>query len=180
MYKCIVLRFKPAFLSFVLLVCWSMDAASQVDVTRTEPSASSSEKSNLLNPPRSNSVTPGPLENERIALLTAIHDAGRKGIGIHAYLVEFMALDQMVGNGESREGIQKRLSSLNSALNDQLSMLQHKLAFCHRHNAVSRTMQQPPMSLSMARLYMVKLVNADRAKYSLAPLTLDAIASAAG
>jgi hypothetical protein len=69
--------------------------------------------------PSAETVSPGPGEAQRKALLGKIMEAKAKGIGITNYLMAFQALDQSVKSGGSSTDILKRVDSLNSSLDEQ-------------------------------------------------------------
>jgi len=132
------------------------------------------------------SVTPkpGPFLTERIALLKAIQESKNKGIGVQSYMAAFLSLEGMVENGASKVNIQVRIDSIKSALEDQLlwrqRCIESKTVPVERPTLPDKQIEIKLMTLATARLYMLRLVNADRAKYHLSRLTLDATASAAG
>jgi uncharacterized protein YkwD len=168
-------------LVFLLLASGIVSASSQANETAKESQPSVPAKITpgvQLAPPLT--VMPGPLESERIVLLAKIREAKDKRVGIQNYMNEFIDLETMVSNGASQESIQERLNLLKAALDDQLSLLRLRLDSCATADADPQQKQSPLMSLEKARVYMVSLVNADRARYHLAPLVLDSIASAAG
>lgn len=71
-------------------------------------------------------VIAGPLETDRMALLTRIQEAKGAGIGIQPYMTAFQNLESMVENGAPLESIRTRLDSLKAALNDQLLPLKQE------------------------------------------------------
>jgi|GEM_PF-704055 len=123
-------------------------------------------------------VKPGTLEAERTALLKDILEVKENNkIGIKAYMSAFEDIENLVDKGVSRESLQTRLDSLENALSKQ------KTQFTVTRTIKTRPKTMPSkklLSLEQARLYVRDLVNADRAKYHLAPVTLDSIATAAG
>jgi uncharacterized protein YkwD len=127
-------------------------------------------------------VVPGFFQSERLTLLKKIQEAEVLGVGIKTYLSAFVELEGMVKKGASQESIRVRLDSLTKALDYQLSSQEQM-----KHLAAPFTERDPEpkapvvlLPLEKARLYVLSLVNADRAKYHLAPLKLDSIASIAG
>jgi hypothetical protein len=64
-------------------------------------------------------VLPGAGEDKRRALLGRIMEAKNQGIGTSTYMMAFDALEQSAKGGESEESVLKRVSSLNSSLDDQ-------------------------------------------------------------
>lgn len=114
------------------------------------------------------SVKSGVLEAERRALLKDIYEGRTKGIGIKNYLIEFQNLEEMVEKGEPTQNIQRTLDSMWDELDEQIKCIR-----------VSKAAGRE-LTLEQARLYMVSIVNADRAKYRLPAVTLDPIASLAG
>ncbi|MBU6454382.1 MAG: hypothetical protein KGS72_21620 [Cyanobacteria bacterium REEB67] len=112
-------------------------------------------------------------------MLTKIRAAECNGVGIQPYMTVFLDLESVVRRGESQEVIRSRLDSLQHALNEQLSPHQNLVKYTVTPSAKKRIASRL-MPLDKARLYILGLVNADRAKYHLAPLTIDATACAAG
>jgi len=117
-------------------------------------------------------VNSGALEAERITLLKEIREASEMGVGTKTYMTAFKDLERLVEIGASKESIQARLMSISSALNEQLGLRATKL----------QNFKGPEklLNLNEARQYVLQLVNADRAKYHLPPLILDAVACRAG
>lgn len=68
-------------------------------------------------------VQPGPLENDRVAMLAKIREAESKGVGIQSYLATFLNIESMVGKGAPAEDIRTRLDALGAYLDKQLSVL---------------------------------------------------------
>ncbi len=64
-------------------------------------------------------VEAGVAEEQRKALLGRILEAKSRGIGTSTYMMAFDALEQQVKGGDSEANVLKRVSSLNSSLDDQ-------------------------------------------------------------
>src|SRR6202789_2641240 len=64
-------------------------------------------------------VLPGAGEDKRRALLGRIMEAKNQGIGTSTYMMAFDDLEQSAKGGASEESVLKRVSSLNSSLDDQ-------------------------------------------------------------
>jgi hypothetical protein len=73
-----------------------------------------------IEPTEKGSVLPGPLEGERLGLYTEIHQAQHEGIGVSGYITHFLSMEDAVKQGEPEIGIRQRLSSLRSALHEQI------------------------------------------------------------
>jgi len=65
-------------------------------------------------------VLPGPLQQERAALLAKILKAKEQGIGTTAYLAEFNRIQAMPTGGGSCEQVHARIDSLSNSLDEQL------------------------------------------------------------
>jgi uncharacterized protein YkwD len=178
---CTQMRVNYILRLFLVLVFWAVTMCAQADEIGPQ-SQSSPPQDSPATSAKAVSVLPGPLEQERLALLTKIQEAKANGVGIQNYMTAFMDLEHVVQMGTSQESIRARLDSIELALTYQLSHqedMKHLAAPFIGRPPVQQS-QRKLMSLDKARLYILGLVNADRAKYHLSPLTLDAIASAAG
>lgn len=145
------------------------------------------------------SVNDGPLESERIALMKRIQAAQNRGVGIQNYLSAFQELEKQIQQkNASAESIRTQLNSIDYALNNQLlhqkqmsdvptpasittgSVKGKSLVDTVRSDrAPSLEPEEDGLPLEKARLYMLSLVNTDRAKYHCSPLGLDSVASTA-
>ncbi len=64
-------------------------------------------------------VSPGPCEDKRKALLGSIAVANDKGIGINTYVAAFQAIDKSVTSGTAESEISEKVASLQSTLDEQ-------------------------------------------------------------
>jgi hypothetical protein len=78
-------------------------------------------------------VSPGPGEAQRKALLGRIMEAKAKGIGITNYMMAFQALDESAKSGAASADIIKRVDSLNVSLDEQF-----------KRSAVLKVQKLPP------------------------------------
>ncbi len=125
------------------------------------------------------SVAAGPLEAERRALLEKLQAAKIRGIEIESFLSAFAELEGMAKKRCVREDIQAKLNQISSDLTDRLENRKKPVIEvpATKPSAIVKTQT---LTLSQARQFALKLVNQDRARYHLAPLRLDTIASRAG
>lgn len=141
------------------------------------------------------SVKPGPLEVERRLLLEDILEAGENRVGIKAYMSALEEIENLVAKGVSKESIQVSIDSLKSALSNQktrylarevriIETTPKTISKARSRSPIKTTLKTLPprklLTLEEARIYVLRLVNTDRAKYHLAPVTLDSRATVAG
>jgi hypothetical protein len=105
---------------FLVLIFLAAMGCAWADETMPPLQSSPALRSPAIPSAASVSVLAGPLETERMALLTKIQEARVKGIGIRPYMAAFLDLEGMVEKGASPESIRTKLASLNAALNKQL------------------------------------------------------------
>jgi hypothetical protein len=67
---------------------------------------------------------PGPLLEQRKALLSRIVSAQKQGIGITTYMSEFNRIEGLVKDGQPAGAYQSRVASLSASLDDQLKRSQ--------------------------------------------------------
>jgi len=118
-------------------------------------------------------VRPGCLESERKSLLTTIGDARASGVGITSYMAAFARIESMVEQREPETLIKDQIDKLLRTVRTQLNAAQSRFA-----DAPSG--DKPIIGLKNARLYVLSLLNSDREKHHLLPLSLDNCASNAG
>jgi len=70
-----------------------------------------------------NSVVPGPLEEQRKALLDKIDASKRLGIGVGPYMAAFGQVEGMVKSGAPQDAILTRLNSIRSGLLEQVERI---------------------------------------------------------
>jgi uncharacterized protein YkwD len=163
--------------SFLVSLAWATSACAQAEETNAPFQTSLAPINCTASSAVLTSVTAGPLQPERFALLTKIQEAKNRGVGIQTYMTALLDLENMVKQGATQESIQSRLNSIESALVGQLSQQDTiKRLVTPMRQKISKNL----MSLKKARLYVLALVNADRARYNLSPVSLDSIASVAG
>jgi PDZ domain len=114
---------KHGLISFLLLISWTASFSSRADETPASPETSQYKSDASTSSNASTSVVAGPLATERVALLMAIRDAEKKGVGIRDYMTAFQNLEVMVNQGAQPDTIRQRLRSIEQPLQDQLSHL---------------------------------------------------------
>lgn len=165
----LVLMFWPVILSPANAESEDPGDHPEIANFKTAPSKPASAASSQPKiPVVSLSVKPGPLEAERRGLLRDIYEGKSNGIGIKNYLVQFQNIEEMAEKGEPVQNIQQKLDSMWNELDEQTKCIRVSKAGIRE------------LTLEQARNYMVSIVNADRAKYRLPPVTLDPVASIAG
>ncbi len=140
------------------------------------------------NPPQELTVIAGPLESERRELLGMINAAEKKGVNINNCMFNFKYIEDRIAHGASELTLQPRLELVKRALEDQLRMqefYQNEQTKPIAPKVVKATEKENTnksklLTLEEARNFMVTLINQDRAKYKLKPLSLDLTASLAG
>lgn len=96
-------------------------------------------------------------------------------------MCSFAVLEKMVSQGSSVEAISSQLNSIERGLSSQLSNQGVTTTTLFRsQNTGLEKKPEEFIPLDKARIYVLSLVNADRAQYHLPPLKLDAVASIAG
>ncbi len=101
------------------------------------------------------SVIPGPLKEERMAMLVEIQEAKDSGVGIQNYSAAFLDLENMVEKGVSRDTIQGRLSAIKLALDEQLLRQKPQFFLSNKENLIAHRKPEKLMPLEKARLYML-------------------------
>jgi hypothetical protein len=91
----------------------SVPGANSAAISGAAPGAATAPASPELD------VAPGAGEDKRRALLGRINEAKSQGIGTSTYMIAFDALEQSVKGGETEANVLKRVSSLNTSLDDQ-------------------------------------------------------------
>lgn len=140
------------------------------------------------NPPQELTVIAGPLESERRELLGMINAAEKKGVNIRNYMENFKYIEDRIAHGATELTLQPRLERVKQALEDQLRMrefYQNEQTKPITQKVVKATEKENTnksklLTLEEARNFMVTLINKDRAKYKLKPVSLDLTASLAG
>lgn len=87
-----------------------------------EPNQFTNPQANLIKNESTDAVpqaTAGPLQEKRQALLAKIYQAKSQGIGIAAYLSAFDFLEELAKSGGDGANLEKRISSLDTSLEDQ-------------------------------------------------------------
>jgi uncharacterized protein YkwD len=125
------------------------------------------------NPPNS-SVSR--LETEKQALRTKIEQAKSMGIGVQGYNAALEEIEHNDVLNSSETVIQAKLDRVRKALEDQISHVSSNSGHTPKESEVRTNL----MALPKARDYMLKLVNADRAKFGIAPVAADQVANTAG
>ncbi|HEY9776504.1 MAG TPA: hypothetical protein V6C81_22270 [Planktothrix sp.] len=126
-------------------------------------------------------ILPGILEPQRAALLNKIKFADDNGVGVKPYVALFLEMEDSLTKGATKEDIESRIGNIERALNEQLQAV-------HQYAKDDLTATSKPqnrfnagtMNLAEARNFIVVLINKDRRKANLSPVTLDKIASECG
>ncbi len=166
---------KRFLLKLLVLECLTSDAAAYAKEAASEQSLSPTHHSGTSSPSSALlTVVPGSLEVERNELAKKIQSAREKGIGIQVYVNLFQEIEKMVVADRPAESIESKLENVDKALSAQLFAIEQA-----RRNRVLNRKQEVFADLKQARLYVLSLVNADRAMYKLSPVALDAVATLA-
>ncbi len=154
-------------------------------------SVGAQEKSIVQKPEPELVAKPGPLESERRELLAMIYAAKEKGVGIQSYIHNFNYIESVTKQGASSEKLLERINLIKTAIQDQLrvkefSLTQEKIKADEDNHIIHSVLidkkgaQEKFLTLNEARNFAVSLINAERKKHKLGPVTIDGIATAAG
>src|ERR1700733_8454475 len=109
-------RFSIIFAAVALPSCLALTIASALAQTSGDSQAPAGAGQAASS---ETTISPGPGESQRKALLGRIMEAKAKGIGIANYITAFQSLDESVKSGGTSADILKRVDSLNLSLDEQ-------------------------------------------------------------
>jgi hypothetical protein len=125
-------RFSIIFAAVALPSCLALTVASSLAQSSSDAQASAGSDAGQAASSET-TISPGPGESQRKALLGRIMEAKAKGIGITNYMMAFQSLDESVKSGGTSADILKRVDSLNASLDEQF-----------KRSAVLKVQKLPP------------------------------------